>query len=153
MSRTRSRLCGTRISQAILADQRLWETIEDHLDRALAGRTEEPTAIGKVRRGGILYRVRVSSLPPMPDREPVVLVAAVERRDPCFPTPEELRGRFDLTPREAEVALRLARRRTDREIAEEFGFTIHTARRHAEAVRKKLDVSRRTQLEDVVLNG
>ena len=51
--------------------------------------------------------------------------------------------RFGLTPREAEVAALLVRRRTNREIARELGISPHTARHHVESVLAKLGVHSR----------
>lgn len=62
---------------------------------------------------------------------------------PPFPQAGVLRGRFGLTPREAEVALLLARGRTDREIADTLAISHSTARHHVEHVLQKLDVRSR----------
>lgn len=55
----------------------------------------------------------------------------------------DLRRAFDLTPREAQVALRMAERRTYKEIARDLGIRLNTARRHGEQVLHKLGVSRK----------
>ena len=60
-----------------------------------------------------------------------------------LPTLAALRERFALTPREAEVALLLARGHTDREIAESLTISYSTARHHAEHALQKLDVRSR----------
>ncbi|NIP61103.1 MAG: hypothetical protein GWM92_21835 [Gemmatimonadetes bacterium] len=67
-----------------------------------------------------------------------------------LPTPAALRERFDLTPRQAEVALLLARRRTNAEIAEALGISPHTARRHTEKVLLKLGISSRRKVRRVI---
>ncbi|MFQ5679704.1 MAG: response regulator transcription factor [Gemmatimonadota bacterium] len=54
--------------------------------------------------------------------------------------------RFDLTPREAEVAFLLARRLTNRELAARLGISEHTARHHTERVLLKLDIHSRRQV-------
>jgi DNA-binding CsgD family transcriptional regulator len=51
--------------------------------------------------------------------------------------------RYDLTPREAQVAQLLSRRATNREIAEQLGVSPHTVRHHIEGVFAKLGVHSR----------
>ncbi|WP_284350105.1 helix-turn-helix transcriptional regulator [Roseisolibacter agri] len=60
--------------------------------------------------------------------------------------PDALRARFGLTAQECAVARLLADRRTDAEIATTLGVSPHTARTHAERVRRKLGVARRTEV-------
>lgn len=57
-----------------------------------------------------------------------------------------LRERFGLTRRQAEVALLLARRRTNPEIAEELCISEHTVRSHAETVMAKIRVRDRREI-------
>jgi DNA-binding CsgD family transcriptional regulator len=57
-----------------------------------------------------------------------------------------LRERFGLTPREAEVALFLARGRRNAQIAAELRCSEHTARRHTERVLLKLGVHSRAEV-------
>ena len=45
-----------------------------------------------------------------------------------------LRGRFGFSVREAEVAILIAERRTDAEIAKELGISWHTVRSHVERI-------------------
>jgi DNA-binding CsgD family transcriptional regulator len=56
---------------------------------------------------------------------------------------DDLSVRFGLTPREAQVALLLARRLSAKEIARELGFTRFAAARHTEHVMLKLGVKSR----------
>ena len=54
-------------------------------------------------------------------------------------------ARFGLTRREAQIARLLARRATNREIAEQLDLSPHTVRHHVENIFAKLGVhSRRT---------
>lgn len=50
-----------------------------------------------------------------------------------------------LTPREAEVMLRLLERKADREISEELGISIHTVKFHKKNIYSKWGVSRRIE--------
>lgn len=59
-----------------------------------------------------------------------------------------LRQRFGLTPREAEVALLLAERLTNREVAAALRISEHTAERHTERVLAKLGIVSRTGVRD-----
>lgn len=71
-------------------------------------------------------------------------VVVVERtRSRMRPNPR-LSDQFGLTPREASVAQLLALGMSNREVATTLGVTEFTARRHTEAVIRKLGVSRRS---------
>ena len=57
-------------------------------------------------------------------------------------------GRFGLTKREAQIARLLARRASNREIAEQLDVSPHTVRHHVENIFAKLGVhSRRSIVE------
>lgn len=77
---------------------------------------------------------------------PVVLVV-LERCERNLPADEEMLRGFQFTPSEVRVALLLAERRSNREIAEELGVTEHTARRHTEKVLQKAGVHRRVHVK------
>lgn len=72
------------------------------------------------------------------DPNPLLVVVVHEVETDRPPT-----DRFGLTPREAEIAELLARRLTNREIAEALGISRHTVRHHAERVFAKLGVHSR----------
>jgi DNA-binding CsgD family transcriptional regulator len=92
------------------------------------------------------YRLRASFVPPSVfAREQVVLVA-VERRGILLPSAKALQDRFGLTPREAEVALRLAQGDSDAALARTLGVSPHTVRHHTERVFDKLHVRSRKAL-------
>ena len=57
-----------------------------------------------------------------------------------------VRQRFGLTPRESDVASRLAAGASSREVAESLGMSVHTARRHTERVLQKCNVRRRSAI-------
>lgn len=78
---------------------------------------------------------------------PVVVVAV----DPDFPIPvsdERLVERYGLTPREIEIARRIAEGGRNDPIAVGLGISPHTVRRHTEAVLRKLGVASRAQVVD-----
>lgn len=70
-----------------------------------------------------------------------------------LPTLEELKERTRLTEREAEVALLLAARRTNREIAEALVISPHTARHHTEQVLRKLGLRSRRRVRRALLRA
>lgn len=63
---------------------------------------------------------------------------------------DELMDEHGLTRRQAEVALLLAGRRTDKEISRELEIRPNTARRHAAMVLRKLGLHRRSDVEGIV---
>ena len=120
----------THASQAepIGMDEPLWQhirTATSVVERLHAGRPQTGDASAVVVRpaGG----------------EPIVVVF-VDRQTGALPGPEDLCRRFNLTRREAEVALLLAERMSCREIAERLFIGFYTARSHTEKVMEKLGV-------------
>ena len=67
-----------------------------------------------------------------------------------LPRPSELIEWFGLTRREAQVARRLAVRRTNAEIAGEMHLSEHTVRRHTERVLRKLRIRSRRDVYGVI---
>lgn len=65
---------------------------------------------------------------------------------PLLPGEAELRERYGLTARQAEVARLLARGRSNREIANRLGISPHTARHHAQRVLEKVGAPSRKPL-------
>lgn len=72
------------------------------------------------------------------------VVVGVEKAMPTLPTPKVARQRFGLTPRQAEVALLIAKGLDNKAVAERLFISPHTARRHTEWVLKKLGVPSRS---------
>ena len=72
--------------------------------------------------------------------------AAADGPRPGDPAIEAARLRFGLTAQETAVARLMAARRSDAEIGAALGISPHTARTHAERVRRKLGVARRTEV-------
>lgn len=60
------------------------------------------------------------------------------RLNPALPDEQSLRAKYGLSRREAEVAVLLAERRTDAEIAAALGISWHTVRSHVERVFRAL---------------
>lgn len=67
-----------------------------------------------------------------------------------YPSVQHLQHLFRLTPAQARVAQMLVSRRTNAEISDLLGVTIHTARRHVEAVLLRLDARSRWDVEQLV---
>lgn len=68
---------------------------------------------------------------------------------PCTPrrlTTAALRDRFGLTPRQARVVSLLDAGLGSRELARVLGISVHTARRHSEAVLRKMGVHSRREI-------
>jgi len=80
-----------------------------------------------------------------------VLVRSLAPR--AFPDAGTLEGVYGLTPREAEVALHLARGATREGIARALGISPHTVRAHTEKVFVKLGVTTRSAVAAAVLTG
>jgi DNA-binding NarL/FixJ family response regulator len=81
---------------------------------------------------------------PMDDRVQVYVWGSPEP----FPSSEQLRNLFRLTPAQSRVAKLLIHRRTNAEIAALLGVTVNTARRHVEAVLLRVGVSCRWEVEE-----
>lgn len=63
---------------------------------------------------------------------------------------DEVQASTGLTPREAQVALLMAERFSQREIAAQLGISLSTARRHSEHVLMRLGISRRTEVASAI---
>ena len=63
----------------------------------------------------------------------------------ALPDAESLRVRFGISRREAEVAVLLADRRTDAEIAAALGISWHTVRSHVERIFRALGCNTRRE--------
>ena len=98
---------------------------------------------------GETWNVRAQPLLQAAHGQPVVVVA-IERVSGARSEIDEVRHRFDLSPRQAEVATLLARRYSDKEIAARLGISRHTARRHVELVMMRLRVHSRAEVGSVI---
>jgi DNA-binding NarL/FixJ family response regulator len=80
---------------------------------------------------------------PAPLGERLVLVRVTSA---TFARPMRVPRGSTLTAREVDVAVRMARGETNREIAVSLAITVHTARHHAENVLKKLSLNSRAKV-------
>ena len=166
------RLYASGALERLLAEEADRETLERALDDArqgllarvatgastasltspYAGGTEEPRGFSltlQVRTAGMEYRLQATAVPDASRSTGEHLcVIWVRRCKPRLLTALVLGDRYGLTPREIRVATLLAARLQSREIAEVLGISIHTARRHAEAVLRKVGVQSRAELRD-----
>ena len=145
---------ANRAFHALLAGEPDAEALRDAA-RTLAADSLRPTDSPVIARreiglAGGLYRLRVGRLPSplLGGRGTLVLV---ERRSP-YPTPSALQEQFQLTPREAEVALLLAEGRSNDEIADGLYVSPHTVRHHVQKVLRKLDVPTRAGVAHALLH-
>ncbi|HET9426218.1 MAG TPA: helix-turn-helix transcriptional regulator [Gemmatimonadaceae bacterium] len=76
-------------------------------------------------------------------REPIAASATIV-------TEHALSKRFGLTGQEARVAVMLAEHRSNRDIAERLGVSVHTARHHTERVLAKLHIHSRYDVRRVI---
>jgi DNA-binding CsgD family transcriptional regulator len=123
-----------------------------HLTNALAGESEGvggASIVLQTRTSQMEYRLHATAVTDT-TRHPreQLYVIWIRRCKPHLLTAEILSERFGLTPREIRVSTLVAARLRSREIAAVLGISIHTARRHAEAVLRKVGVSSRTELRD-----
>jgi DNA-binding CsgD family transcriptional regulator len=105
----------------------------------------EPAMIRLVSVGEDRFRLVVQLLA-YGDGEPTPL-ATMERIPSGSVCQRTLRERYRLTEKETRVAMLLAQRRSNAEIAAALDISPHTARRHTENVMLKLNVSSRFSVE------
>jgi len=146
---------ANRAFRALLAGEPDAEALRE-ATRALAAASLRPTASlvaarREVNLTGGLYRLRVGRLPPQLLGQRGTLVV-VERCSP-YPRPSALQERFQLTPREAEVALLLAEGRSNDDLAERLYISPHTVRHHVEKVLRKLDCASRVGVAHTLLQS
>ena len=112
---------------------------------------DEPPAVGAVSKtvdlAGGRYRLRLGRPPRSVGRGWLVLVDRLT----LYPSPATLEASWGLTPREAEVALLLAKGTSNRDLAAALTISPHTARHHVQSVLDKLDVSSRSAVAHVLL--
>ena len=105
------------------------------------------TRAGRYRMRATVLRQRIREIRTIP-----VLVTIKQSADDV-PTRASLMQRFGMTPREADVALLLARGSRNTAIAEELDISTHTARHHTENVMMKLQVHARSEVMRAIVDG
>ncbi len=82
-----------------------------------------------------------------------VVVALFGHRAGMLPTAADLCHRYNLTPREADVALLLAERLSCREIAARLFLSFYTVRSHTERIMDKLGVRSKHAIRPLFVSG
>lgn len=119
---------------------------------ASCARAGEKPVSRTVRTALDAYRLRASLLNGDDGHpSPLVVVIVASGRRP-LPEPHLLKERFGLTDRQAEVARLLARRLSNREIADALSISPHTARHHTEMVMRRLGISSRRKVRRRLLD-
>lgn len=106
--------------------------------------------VREVRTGTARYRLRGCMYGGPSADGSLFAIVGLERLTPALPSAERIRERFGLTRRQADVALLLARRKTNAEIADELCISPHTARHHTEAVMSRLGVRNRRDVASTI---
>lgn len=116
-------------AETLELDERLW----DHI-RLATSVIDRQSGSPKPRDNASVVLVQ------HPGGEPVVVVL-FDRNAPALSADQlDLCHRFNLTPRESDVAVLLAQRMSCREIANRLNMSFHTARCHTEKIMLKLRV-------------
>ena len=102
-----------------------------------------PPAARKVSTRRHRYRVTACCLDPTNFGDHAPIMVSVVRLTGELPSVDTLRRRYALTSQEARVALLLAKRLSNAEIAEVLSVSLHTARHHTEQAFVKLGLHRR----------
>ncbi|WP_420456865.1 response regulator transcription factor [Rubrivirga sp.] len=138
----------SRALEEALAREPRREALLDRV-RRLATEALPPTATagaagsaGTAGFAGTAGRYRLSASPTAGARPLLVVAVGVPPPPRRAPSPGEVAGRLGLTPRQSEVALLLAERYSNKEIAAALSVSAHTARHHVEAVLGRLGVVR-----------
>jgi DNA-binding CsgD family transcriptional regulator len=123
-------------------------------DTAVVARDDiSARVVREVETAGSRYIVRGEILRlDRPGLGPIVLIA-LERLGSELPPEPVVRQRFGLTKKQASVALLLAQRKSNQEIASELFISPHTARHHTERVLTKLGVHARTDVRQALVSN
>jgi len=116
------------------------------LRRAKDSRNPWLPASVEVRTSTASYVLRSSLVGPKVLGLDFCIVISVERLTPKLPSKHALIEQYELTPRQSEVALLLAKGLSNEEIAHRLDISPHTVRHHAEWVFVKLDIHTRKAL-------
>lgn len=121
----------------------------------LGGRGDGPCPVSRSVATALgRYDLQGALLPPGAFGEDGAAMIRVQPpRVSALPSIEEIRERFFLTRREAEVALLLAEGLSNAELADRLYISPHTARHHVESVLSKLEVPGRSAVAARLLAG
>lgn len=133
----RVRLAVIRLANALLARR-------DRRKPGPAATTTITPCTGEVRTARDRYVLRGAYLPRHLFHASSVACITMERTTPRRRSLDQIRRDFQLTRREGEVALLLAKGKQNEEIATALGVSRHTARHHTERVLAKLNVHTRS---------
>lgn len=129
---------------------RLWAEVAE-LAESVLGASQPPP--GFIRREIPVAGGRAAAYATIPDRageERGTVVVVITPPAQPRPDPRRLEKQFGLTPREAEVALLLAARKSNKEIASTLSIAQRTAWRHTEQVLAKLSTGSRRDVRRVL---
>jgi DNA-binding CsgD family transcriptional regulator len=134
-----------RVGRCVLRNAALAQLLAADRDAADIERAMA-RALPRIRTARATYAIDTVQAPAtLGDRLRLVTVRVCANEPPSLlsTSTTRIRERFGLTAREADVALLLAERATNPEIAARLGVSAHTVRHHAERVFLKLDVTSR----------
>lgn len=135
------------------AIDKLAEVFADRLRGPVGAQDEVSATVGcRLERGGRGYRLSAVYGPSPAAGEEKTILVHVDRAGTLLPEATALQERHGLTPRQAEVALLLARGHSDKAIARRLDISWHTARSHVRNVLSKLSISSRAQVVVTLLS-
>ena len=132
----------SRALDEALAREPRREALLDGVRRAAAEALSSPVKACASSVSGTAGRYRLAASMATGPRPLLVVAVALPPAPAAEPASGEVARRLGLTPRQAEVAVLLARRYSDKEIAAALSVSFYTARHHVEAVLGRLGVSR-----------
>jgi DNA-binding CsgD family transcriptional regulator len=117
----------------------------DRVGESCACTDSSLTCVGRSRRG--LFSFHVYEYRTSRHRSHLVVVEKNTR----LPSIDRIQREFSLTRAQVRVALLLAERYTDPEIAGMLNISLHTARNHVRAVRMKVNAQSRREVRAILL--
>ena len=145
----RRRLHVSRSLEQTLAREPHRQALSDCMHGLVRDALASPARAGIAHIDGVRGRYRLAASEARALR-PLLIVTVDAPPEPARrPATAAVADCHGLTPRQAEVALLLAERRTNREIASALCISVHTARHHVEAVLAHLGVNRRGVQETI----
>ena len=118
------------------------EALLDRVRLVAADALSSPSKAGTARFAGAAGPYRLSASLAAGVRPLLVVTVLAPKGSKPTPSAGDVADRLGLTPRQAEVALLMGERFSNKEIAAALSVSVHTARHHVEAVLDRLGVSR-----------